>query len=719
MKKIIQTMLVILIVTVAFGVSYNQDDMFLKTFTNEFDTTINIVSSPARTQNNRTKLQELAQKHNMSFIKVWRIPRNQRNERQQISIFVHLNEAAWFEKAFPNISFQRNIHGTNEFKNAKGATFLTSKEVSLSPFSKINSNNFNGDYYFRGTKEDTEAFLKELTGDENMGVQATVDSSETVASDTTENQLFLYLTILAIMVAAIFFCYAIYNGQLTKELAVAGLIGWKSTHFAATKTARLVIPPLLIAVPIISGALMYVVQLQTVRGFLSATKSVYLAVGAAAAFFFILEFAIIVWKFKRYGIAPALKGKRPNREKTAIGMKIVICAGTLLLGAVTIAGFQDFKDVERHMPEWRKSVNYVNISCGWPWTYVEDDDKFNEVVVPKLNRLWDELDRGGAILFFAPNAEKEGVPGESDAAEPFGGRYAYVNKNYMEFASPAAPDDKKLNIPTLRDDEWLILYPEKSKPTEDDIEKIKETQRDESNKKKAPAVKFMPIKDAQRFMTCDSSMRLEEARLQDYTLILVDGGSLKPTGSIKLPSLVNGYFHPHVKNSAKAYGELKRTITQTQADPYVLWISSVYDDVMFQIEEIRTEAAVNAIAFMLLLLIIAFVVKIDVESYLYHHGRRLDVSYLLGYGFMSVHGKRLLKSGITYGISYVMFIGMLKAYPKMNFLSLYMPRTGWTMGKTEIAAMAGLAVLSICFIGEIIKLGRSKNNIGERLKEGC
>ena len=241
----------------------------------------------------------------------------------------------------------------------------------------------------------------------------------------------------------------------------------------------------------------------------------------------------------------------------------------------------------------------------------------------------------------------------------------------------AAPDDKKLNIPTLRDDEWLILYPEKSKPTEDDIEKMKETQRDESNKKKASAVKLVPIKDDQSFMTCDSSMRLEEARLQDYTLILVDGGRLKPTGSIKLPSLVNGYFHPHVKNSANAYGELKRIIAQTQADPYVLWISSVYDDVMFQIEEIRTEAAVNAIAFMLLLLIIAFVVKIDVESYLYHHGRRLDVSYLLGYGFMSVHRKRLFTSGIAYGIGFGMFIG------------------------------------------EIIKLGRSKNNIGERLKEGC
>lgn len=87
-------------------------------------------------------------------------------------------------------------------------------------------------------------------------------------------------------------------------------------------------------------------------------------------------------------------------------MKIVICAGTLLMAAITIAGFQDFKDVERHMPEWRKSANYVNISCGWPWTYVEDDDKFNEDVVPKLNRLWDELDREGAILFFAPNIEE-------------------------------------------------------------------------------------------------------------------------------------------------------------------------------------------------------------------------------------------------------------------------------------------------------------------------
>lgn len=719
MKKIIQTMLVILLVTVAFGVSYDQDDMFLKTFTNEFDATINIVSSPARTQNNRAKLQELAQKHNMSFIKVRRIPRNQRNERQQISIFVYLNDAAWFEKAFPNISFQKNIHGTNEFKNVKGATFLTLKEVKLLSFSKINSNNFNGDYYFHGTKEDTEAFLQELSGDENLGIQATVDSSVAVASDTTENQLFLYLTILAIMVAAILFCYAIYNGQLTKEVAVAGLIGWKSTHFAATKAAKLVLPPLLIAVPIISGALMYVAQPQTVRGFLAATKIVYLAVWEAATFFFVLEFIIIVWKFKRQSIAPALKGKRPNREKTSTGMKIVICAGTLLMAAIAIAGFQDFKDVERHMSEWRKSANYVNISCGWPWTYVEDDDKFNEVVVPKLNRLWNELDREGAILFFAPNAEKEGVPSESDAAEHFGGRYAYVNKNYMEFASPAAPDGKKPDIPTLRDDEWLILYPEKNKPTKDDIEKIKETQRDESNRKKGLSVKLVPIKDSQSFMTCDSSMRLEEARLQDYTLILVDGGSLKPTGSIKLPSMVNGYFHPHVKNSANAYGELKRTITHAQADPYVLWISSVYDDVMFQIEEIRTEAAVNAIAFMLLLVIIAFVVKIDVESYLYHHGRRLDVSYLLGYGFMSVHRKRLLKSGIGYGISLGLFIGMLKAYPKMNFLSLYTPRTGWTMEKTEIAVMAGVAVLSICFIGEIIKLGRSKNNIGERLKEGC
>ncbi len=712
-------MLVILLVTVAFGVSYNQDDMFLKTFTNEFDTTINIVSSPARTQNNRTKLQKLAQKHNMSYIKVRRIPRNQRNERQRISIFVYLNEATWFEKAFPNIYFQRDIHGTNEFKNAKGATFLTTKEISLLPFSKINSNNFNGDYYFRGTKEDTEAFLQELSGDENLGIQATVDSSVAVASDTTENQLFLYLTILAIMVAAILFCYAIYNGQLTKEVAVAGLIGWKSTHFAATKAAKLVLPPLLIAVPIISGALMYVAQPQTVRGFLAATKIVYLAVWEAVTFFFVLEFIIIVRKFKRQSIAPALKGKRPNREKLANGMKVVICAGTLLMAAITIAGFQDFKEVEQNIPEWRTTANYVNISCGWPWTYVEDDDKFNEVVVPKLNQLWDELDRKGAILFFAPNAEKEGVPGELNATEPFGGRYAYVNKNYMEFATPVTPDGEKPDISALRDNEWLILYPENNKPTKSDIEKIKETQRDESKQKKGLSVKLVPIKDSQSFMTCDSSMRLEEAWLQDYTLILVDGGSLKPTGSIKLPSLVNGYFHPHVKNSANAYGELKRTITHAQADPYVLWISSVYDDVMFQIEEIRAEAAVNAIAFMLLLMIIAFVVKIDVESYLYHHGRRLDVSYLLGYGFMSVHRKRLLKSGIGYGISLGLFIGMLKAYPKMNFLSLYTPRTGWTMEKTEIAVMAGVAVLSICFIGEIIKLGRSKNNIGERLKEGC
>lgn len=46
----------------------------------------------------------------------------------------------------------------------------------------------------------------------------------------------------------------------------------------------------------------------------------------------------------------------------------------------------------------------------------------------------------------------------------------------------------------------------------------------------------------------------------NYALIMVNGKELVPTGEIKLPSLVNGKFHPYISNPTKCYEYLKPVI---------------------------------------------------------------------------------------------------------------------------------------------------------------
>lgn len=718
MKAIVRTMLVILMLTIAAGAAYFQDDLFLSNFTKDFDTAINIVSSPAQAKNNITRLQELSQKHNVSFIKDKYRVRSQMNGKMQIAIFVYLNDAVWFEKAFPNISFLEGKDTLNRFQKEETSTFLTLKEVELLPFSQINANDFTGDYHFRGTKDDIAALLEELNADEETGLQATVDTSWTNVSNTTESQFFLYLDILAIIIVSILFGYAIYNGQMTKELAVAHLTGWKSIHIAASKAVKLVLPSLLIAVLVISAGLLYVIRPATAMGYILAAKDVYAITACVSAVFFAVEFAIILLKYRSHSIILALKGRRPDRERMAYVLKIAICVAAMLMSAITIAGFQDHKDLQTYIPEWKKSADHVNISCGWPWTYVEDEKKFNKIVLPKLNRLWDELDSKGAIMFFAPNGEKEGIKDIADPSEPFDGKYAYVNRNYVDSAAPVDAEGRKIDVTGVSDNEWLVLYPQNSKPTESDMEKLKAAHAYESIEGKTGSDKFIPIKNGQRFITYDSSMSLDAAQVEDYTLIMVGGKSLDPTKGIKLPSLINGYLHPHVEDPAYAYEELKEVFAQTRTEPYILWVSSVYDDVMHHINEIQTNSVVNMAAFVLLLLVLIFVVRIDIESYLYHHGKRTDVSHLLGHRLTDIHGRKFMSSVIAYGISFALFITTLRVYPAINVLRLYTPRDGWTMDKTAIAAVAGLGVMFACFTGEIVKLCRNKKTISRRLKEG-
>ncbi|HEK9616244.1 TPA: hypothetical protein SU429_002078, partial [Streptococcus equi subsp. equi] len=102
----------------------------------------------------------------------------------------------------------------------------------------------------------------------------------------------------------------------------------------------------------------------------------------------------------------------------------------LYLAIVSILGLTDYLSMRQYIPTWESSKYYANMACAWSWSYEKDDDKFHEIVIPKLNNLWNSLDDSGAILFNAPNVRKEGMNDDEEYLnqQPFQGNYAYVNK---------------------------------------------------------------------------------------------------------------------------------------------------------------------------------------------------------------------------------------------------------------------------------------------------
>ena len=90
--------------------------------------------------------------------------------------------------------------------------------------------------------------------------------------------------------------------------------------------------------------------------------------------------------------------------------------------------------------------------------------------------------------------------------------------------------------------------------------------------------------------TFDSMQRIDAPDIANFPLILVNGKDLSPYASIKESSLLNGNFHPKVKNYENAYNEVSPIINKAHAQSNVLFVSSVYSEVADNLREIRSMA---------------------------------------------------------------------------------------------------------------------------------
>lgn len=718
MKKVIGLLTFLLVFVVGLGFFYSNDSRFMEFFIREFNTTVNITTKPQNVENNILEIQKIAKKNKISFIKEVYIPKNSLKEKQKINIFIYLNDARWFKKSFKNIDIVEDDNGINKFKNVTKNSLLTSKKIDFIDYSKINDYTFNGDYHIKGSPSDVLEFMNELNNRQDLGIDAIVDKSFTVASEVTQKQAILYVMLILVIIFALLFSVVIYNSSLSKEISIISLLGHDKLSFCYKKAMNLLAIPILISWLGMFSFLFYLTNPDSMIGFLISIKPILLLLGVIGFTLILFYFLMLYFRVNNVSTISWLKGYKKRYKISPVIFKVISFSVVLYLFVVTVFGLSDYVTSTSYFDAWEKSKNYANIACAWPWTYVENDDKFEKIVVPKLNNLWDELDSKGAILFFAPNIKYENDD-EYLNNQVFRGRYAYINKNYLELNNLVDEKDKPLAKYTSNSNEWIIFVPENISITDNDRQNIRKSHVFNcTTKQENVSEKYIKIKEKQRVFTFDSQQKINNPDILNYALIMVNGKELVPTGEIKLPSLVNGKFHPYISNPTKCYEYLKPVIQKTGSSPYILYVTSVYDEVIEKIEMYKTETIIYLLGFLLSVLVLFVTIKIDGESYFYNYGQRIYVSRLLGYDFKSIHKSKIIQIIVGFIISIITCFMIILFTIYFRSFGFFEPRDGWDLRKLLICLIMSIISIIICFMYEIINVKNSEKSLVTKIKEG-
>ncbi|MDU2383624.1 MAG: hypothetical protein E7D50_03025 [Finegoldia magna] len=718
MKKVIGLLTFLLVFVVGLGFFYSNDSRFMEFFIREFNTTVNITTKPQNVENNILEIQKIAKKNKISFIKEVYIPKNSLKEKQKINIFIYLDDVKWFKKSFKNIDIVKDDNGINKFKNVTKNSLLTSKKIDFIDYSKINDYTFNGDYHIKGSPSDVLEFMNELNNRQDLGIDAIVDKSFSVASEVTQKQAILYVMLILVIIFALLFSVVIYNSSLSKEISIISLLGHDKLSFCYKKAMNLLAIPILISWLGMFSFLFYLTNPDSIIGFLIAIKQIFILLLLIGILLTLMYFLMLYFRVKNVSTISWLKGYKKRYKTSPAIFKVISLSIVLYLLTVTVFGLNDYLTSTSYFDAWEKSKNYANVACAWPWTYVENDEKFEEIVAPKLNRLWDELDSKGAILFFAPNIKYENDD-EYLNKRAFKGRYAYINKNYVEINNLVDSQNKPLTTHTPNSNEWIIFVPENITITEFDKQNIRKSHVFNcTNKKDDVREKYIKIKKKQYVFTFDCQQSINSPDIFNYVFIMVNGKELAPTREIKIASLVNGKFHPYIPNSNKGYDYLKPAIQKTGSSPYILYVTSVYDEVIEKIEMYKTETIIYLLGFLLSVLVLFVTIKIDEESYFYNYGQRIYVSRLLGYDFKSIHKSKIIQIIVGFIISIITCFMIILFTIYFRSFGFFEPRDGWDLRKLLICLIMSIISIIICFMYDIINVKKNEKSLVTKIKEG-
>ncbi len=713
MKKMVCILIVLFVTVISIGNFFIRDGVFMNFFYKEFDVTVNLVTKPEYSSATIKNMEKIAEKHGISFMKEEHATMNGRYGGQVINIYLYLHEDKWFKLAFKNISIIGNNKVENSFDKVSSIDIATRKDIRIKRYSDIDRNLVNGDYHLKGTESDIEKFVDDLNGSKKLNLDVKIVENPIIASDYTQKQFVLYISLVFILGLALLFCFVIYNNTLSKKLAISLLLGHKKIYLCSEKIIALMWLPAAISVAVQVLILYVLVNSDTISGYLFSIKKDIAITLLIFVCIFTAEFILLFIKVKNVNVLTYLKGYRKYFNKSLYVFRTLSVILTMSMVLICAFGFEEYIYLRGYINIWEKSSNYANIACAWPQSYIKDNSKFQEVVVPKLNNLWDKLDEEGAILFLAPNISGNEIAEDEQYlnSREFRGNYAYINSNYLNLAGIRDINGDDIEKYKLKSNEWIVFVPENMKIRDFDKKMIHKSHITQSVNKKNITERYVFVKRNQRVFSFDISKGVDNVGFQNIVLILIDGKEVLPNQSIKLPSLVNGNFHPYIDNPKKAYDSIKKIISSTHSDAFILYVNSVYSEVNWVVNERRIEAMVYAIGVLLSLIILITILKIDMETYFYRNGQRIYVSNLLGYKFVDIHRKQIIKNVSSYLIGILVTIWFI-----VKSLSY---SAGWSLYNLVEAIVICICCCLTCFLLETFKLYNSDACIVHKLKEGC
>lgn len=724
MKKAFIIFAALFIAYASIGYFFAIDKSFRNELITKFGNSAYITAKPANIKKGKKLLQKTAKDCNVNFAKEEIIPTNGITAKQKINIYLHLSDAKRFEEKNSNIRVFKNKDGAlNQFAGIKKISLLTTKKIKFISYDSINNNAFVGDYRISGSKTNIDKFVNRLNSGKAQ-IQAKLIKDPYGTRDVSNEEYLVFWVLYAILLAIVIFSVGMSAKIMLKEASVVVMLGHSKNEFCVKNALKSFLLFGIISFVLVNIIIATIIMPSSLATYISAVTRIYIFNFAYAVAILVLQIIVSYVVFSKIKPIYALKGYAGKKSKLIVALRAVTIAIAMCLLSASIFHTYHYVKLQPELKKWEKSKNYVNIGMTWSHAIDEGKGKIKDDVPKKIDTIWDKLDERGALLFKLNINDSDGQTREEikqiidTEEEPFEGDYAYINSNYLKYANILGKNGKPLNISTAKKNEWVILVPNSITVSKRDKHLIRDLHSHEiKDKKKNVRERYVRIQNSQALFTFDSRQKIDIPNVKNFPLILVNGKDLSPYASIKESSLLNGNFHPKVKNYKNAYEEISPIIDKAHAHSNVLFVSSVYSEVADNLGEIRSMAIINAIAFLLALIILIALIKLDLETYFIEHGRRIDVSRLLGYNFFGIHSGKIYGDYYIYLASVVIYVALIVVSEKMINADLFRQSEGWN-GRS-ISVCLGVAIISmiVTHIFELIGLKRGDKEIVTRLKE--
>lgn len=714
MKKILKILITITFILSSLTYFYYIDSNQAIGKFPDFDKFVNLVNY--NDEDIRDYIAKATSDNNINLIKFVKKSRVGKKENMDVDAYLFLSDPSSFNKSHKDLKINEDSNTSNKFDSISSNNLLTKNNIDIKKYEDIDIDNISGDYAISGNQNNVESFIDDLKA--YADIVQTPDYMST--SEMTMKEFFLILVINLISIFATIFALLIYNRSLVKELSISLLFGYDDKKIAVSKSIGLMTIPILLTLIIDSALLYSLVSPDSIGGFFIAMKPMYIFILLFALVIFLLEFILLLYKTNHEDILSVLKGQRRISSKFLSIFKIIFAGSLAYLLAITFFSLKDYKGVNEYLSDWDDAKSYANIATGTPWQYVvdEDDYKYKELVAKPTEDLARLLVDRGAVLFLNPYQDIEGLNIDDDMFGEYklnNGKFAFINHSYLTKFDIL--DDKGHALDTkAKENEWVILVPEDTKLTDQDLEDIKEKQIFESKNSDDLVENIVKIKSGQKLPNLDSRARIDQPYAENYVYILINEDGLNSEEGLLSKGLVNWQLHPYLDKGEESLGDLKELISTTPASKYVLWIETAYDYVEYQVQRYKNETIIYIIASIILICIYWFIVKTDHKNYYLNYGDEAAVKSLFGYPFKDIHKAKIRSMALSYLLALAIYYIVLRLSVMFGGLGFYTPREGWTNGIVLIGFGLSFLLFIICTIIEVAML-RKDGSLIKSLKE--